>query len=221
MVGSTLYVLLPYLPGSLLTTSFAHTVKFFWPFLNLALVGTTLFFMSTVIVVLLGAGVYFSTSATITPHSPTIPFASNATVTPTLTVSPTATPSPTPTPQVIPINQIMICSCVSDSGNFNFSLIVRNATIDRPKVQVTLLIGLQNNSSNTTGTQLQFIRFQDQLTGETTDGVGEGFSSTQFTPNQLILFRPTFQFVPVAGHKYSLSAELAGTYDFSPITIKF
>ena len=98
---------------------------------------------------------------------------------------------------------------------------MRNATIDHAKVQVTLLIGLQNNSSSATSTQLQFIRFQDQLTGDTTDGVGEGFSSTQFAPNQLILFRPTFQFIPVAGHKYSLSAELAGTFDFSPITIKF
>src|SRR5690349_10573816 len=35
--GSTLHVLLPYLPRSLLTTSSAHTVKYFWPFLNLAL----------------------------------------------------------------------------------------------------------------------------------------------------------------------------------------
>jgi hypothetical protein len=180
---------------------------------------TALFLMSTVIVVVIGAGLYFSTSATIIPHSPTNPFVSNATETPTATPSPTPTPIPVPTPKVIPINQTMSCTnCVF----YTFSLMVRSATIDPAKSQVVLLIGLQNTSTHTLNVSFSFLKLQDLQTGLTTNGAGDGFDLTQITANQLILFRPTFPFIPVVGHEYSFSASLSTNgYAFSPITIKF
>jgi len=182
---------------------------------------TALFLMCAVIVVVIGAGLYFSTSATIIPHPPTNPFVSNA------TVPPTATPSPAPTPTVIPINQTMSCTnCPATDPDYNFSLLVKNATIDAANSQVTLLIGVQNLSTTSqTDVEVSFLRFQDTQTGVTTNGAGGCFSSFPLAGQSTYLCRPTFQFVPVTGHEYSFSAGLlalgrAATYLFSPITIK-
>lgn len=139
--------------------------------------------------------------------------------TPAATASPTATPSPTPTPQVILINQTMICTNCTASNTY--SLIVRSATIDPAKSQVTLLIGLQNNSTVTAQELFGSLTLQDLQTGLTANGGGDGFNEFQITANQLELFRPTFPFIPVAGHEYSFSASLYDHIAFSPITIKF
>ncbi len=134
--------------------------------------------------------------------------------------TPTITPSPTPTSQVILINQTS--SCTNCLGGTNFSLIVKNATIDPANGQVTLLIGFRNNSTMTISPYISFLKLQDTQTGVSVDGGGDGFGTIfTITANQVMLFRPTFQFVPAAGHEYSLSAELSSQYDFSPITIKF
>jgi hypothetical protein len=174
--------------------------------------------ITTVIIIgIVGTAVFISASTTITINghkTVSIPGFSAA------TEPPTATPSPTPTPQVIHINQIMTCTDCSPSG-YNFSLIVRDATIDPAKQQVTLLVGVQNNTSDTFSPYIRFLKLQDTQTGITTSGEGDGFSNFQITAKQLILFRPTFQFVPVAGHLYSLSGNISSEFDLSPITIKF
>jgi len=137
-----------------------------------------------------------------------------------------ASPTPTPTPIVTQINQIMSCTnCVTSD---NFSLIVKYATFDPAQSQLTLVIGVKNISTDDKSeVQFKYLKLQDTQTGVTTDGGGEGFSSFAISVNSQILFRPTFQFVPVTGHEYSLSAEL-DSFDlgwayhlFSPITIKF
>jgi len=136
----------------------------------------------------------------------------------------TPVPMPTQTPQVILTNQTMSCTNCTPDGNL--SLNIKNATIDRAQSQVTLLIGVKNNStSDLSGVQFKYLKLQDTQTGVTTDGGGDGFSSFYILVNQQILFRPTFQFVPIAGHEYYLSAELDyNTFFsalFSPITITF
>jgi hypothetical protein len=140
-------------------------------------------------------------------------------VNPSPTDTPTATPSPTPTPKVIPINQTM--TCTDCPAYHNYSLMVRSATIDPAKSQTTFLIGVQNLTTSTDDISFAFLKLQDTQTGATSDGAGDGFSYFMITAQQLILVRPTFQFVPVAGHEYSLSAQMSGFYSFSPITIKF
>lgn len=135
------------------------------------------------------------------------------------------TPVLTPTP-TIPINQTM--SCTNCGTSDNFSLIVKSATIDPAQSQLTLVIGVKNVSTDDKSeVQFKYLKLQDIQTGVTADGGGEGFSSFAISVNSQILFRPTFQFVPVTGHEYSLSAEL-DSFDvgwayhlFSPITIKF
>jgi hypothetical protein len=139
--------------------------------------------------------------------------------TPAATESPTSTPSPTPTPQVIPINQTM--TCTNCSGSSNYSLIVRSTTIDPAKSQVTLLIGLQNNSTVTAQQLFGSLQLQDLQTGHSTDGVGDGFNEFQITANQLELFNPIFPFIPVTGREYTFSASLYDHTAFSPIKIKF
>lgn len=152
----------------------------------------------------------------------------NLTPPPTPTNSPfssvAASPTPTQTPQVILINQTMSCTDCTPDGNL--SLNIKNATIDRAQSQVTLLIGVKNSSTSyLSGVQFKYLKLQDTQTGVTTGGGGDGFSSFYILVNQQILFRPTFQFVPIAGHEYSLSAELDyNTFFsalFSPITITF
>jgi hypothetical protein len=138
--------------------------------------------------------------------------------TPIATEPPIAPPSPTPTPQVIPINQTM--SCLDCQSYANYSLMVRNATVDPASGQVTMLIGVQNNSTRTLSLEFQFLKLQDMQTGTTTDGTGDGFGQFIITTHQLILVHPTFQFVPIAGHQYSLSARMT-LADFTPIIIKF
>jgi len=140
-------------------------------------------------------------------------------ITPT-TEPPTAVPSTIPTTQVIQINQTMTIIRPQAAESF-FSLIVKTATIDPARMQMMLLIGLQNNGTSAVGEHLNYLRFQDQITGDTKDGAGEGFTNIDFAPGQTILFRPTFPFTPVAGRTYQLSAQLGDFYDFSPITIKF
>jgi hypothetical protein len=172
-----------------------------------------------VLVPIIVFGLFISTSTNIIVRTPIFPpFVPNATETPT------PTPSPTPTPTVIPINQIM--SCTNCFTSDNFSLIVKYATFDPAQSQLTLVIGVKNISTVDKGeVQFKYLKLQDTQTGVTADGGGEGFSSFNISVNSQILFRPTFQFVPVTGHKYSLSAELdsfdLGWADhlFSAITI--
>ena len=140
------------------------------------------------------------------------------------TTTPNTISSPTPTPQVVPINQTMSCTNCSDPALYNFSLLVRNATIDSVNSQVTLLIGVQNISTTSrTGVFLTLLSFQDPQTGVTTNGAGGCFSSFDIAGQSTYFCRPTFQFVPVAGRKYSflaeLSAEVGPPFLFSPITI--
>ncbi|HYT45448.1 MAG TPA: hypothetical protein VEP90_24175 [Methylomirabilota bacterium] len=141
---------------------------------------------------------------------------------PAATETPTATPSltPTPTSKVIPINQTMTCTNCTPGG-YNFSLIVKEATIDPVKNQVTLLVAVQNNTSDSFSPYINYLRLQDMQTADTYDGTGDGFSNFDITAHQTILFRITYQFLPVAGHTYSLSCNLSREFDLSPITIKF
>lgn len=141
--------------------------------------------------------------------------------TPAITTPPTATPSPTPTPQVISINQTMSCTNCTDPTYNNFSLKVRNATIDPANSQVRPLIEVHNISSySQTNLIFDYLKLQDLQTAGITNGEGDGFKSFDVAANSLYLVRPTFQFIPVVGHEYSLTTDLQG-YIFSPITIKF
>lgn len=148
------------------------------------------------------------------------PSGANLTSTAVNRTSPTnQPPTATSTQQIIQINQTSRCT---NCFNTDLSLIVKNATIDPANSQVTLLIGFRNNSTTTISPYMNSLKLQDTQTGVSVNGGGDGFGNIfPITPNQTVLFRPTFQFVPVAGHEYSLSAELSSQYDFSPITIKF
>jgi hypothetical protein len=166
-----------------------------------------------------GAAVFISKATTIAINGQTnVPIPGL----PAATETPIPTPSPIPT-QVIPINQTMSCTNCSDP-TVNFSLMVKNATFDPAKSQLTLLIGVQNNTTTSqSDVFFTLLSLQDAQTGVTTNGTGDGFNYFDIAANQLILFRPTFQFVPAAGHEYSLSAEVRGFalhMIFSPITIK-
>jgi hypothetical protein len=128
----------------------------------------------------------------------------------------------TPTPEVIPINQTMNCTNNCDPSFFNFSLKVKNATIDSAKGQVTLLIEVDNiGSTSQTDVFFTYLKLQDLQTAVTTNGGGDGFRSFDVAANASQLVVPTFQFIPVVGHEYSLTASLSVYYIFSPITIKF
>ncbi len=130
--------------------------------------------------------------------------------------------TPTPTPKVIPINQTMNCTNNCDPAFFNFSLKVKNATIDSAKGQVTLLIEVDNNgTSSQTDVFFTYLKLQDLQTTVTTKGGGDGFSSFDVAANASHPVVPTFQFIPVVGHEYSLTASLSVYYIFSSITIKF
>jgi flagellar basal body-associated protein FliL len=148
---------------------------------------------------------------------------------PAATEPPIATPSltPIPTSQVVPINQTMNCTDCNqgvDTVFYNFSLKVKNATIDPAKGQVTILIEVDNIASSAQGVYFSFLKFQDLQTQVITNGNGDGFSSFDVAANASYLVRPTFQFIPVVGHQYSLTAYLSLNYifyTFSPITIEF
>ena len=170
--------------------------------------------IGVVIICIIALSGFISTSTTIIVHNPSVPSLGSSSVTET----PTSTPSPTPTPQVISINQTM--TCTDCSGTVNYSLMVKNATVNPTSGQVTMLIGVQNNTTSTNYLGFNFIKLQDVQTGATTDGTGDGFSEFIITANQLILVHPTFQFVPIVGRQYSLSTQMS-LNDFTPINIKF
>ena len=149
---------------------------------------------------------------------------------PTATELPTATPGLTPasTSQVVAINQTM--NCTDCDGHYlyvpyyNFSLKVENATIDPSKGQITLLIEVDNLASSAHGVYFSSLQFQDLQTQVSTNGNGDGFSSFDVAANASHLVRPTFQFIPVVGDQYSLTAYLMldySPYTFSTITIVF
>src|SRR5260370_5731911 len=172
--------------------------------------------ISVILLVVIGAGVFISTSTTIIPHSPSNPLAPGA------TDQPTATPSPTTTLRVLQINQTMTVANPSATEAWTqFCLVVKTATVDPANNRVTLFIGLTNNSTQTTENSLAFLRFQDQVTGKTTDGSGDGFTDMNYAPTQTIFFNPVFLFTPVPRRTYQLSGSLTGFAVLTPIMITF
>ena len=142
--------------------------------------------------------------------------------TPAATAPPTATPSPTTTLRVLQINQTMTVANPSATESWtHFSLVVKTATVDPANNRVTLFIGLTNNSTQTTENYLAFLRFQDQVTGKTTDGSGDGFTAMDYAPTQTIFFNPVFLFTPVPRRTYQLSGSLVGFAILTPIMITF
>ncbi len=182
--------------------------------MKIALIGAAATILAAIIVGIFQLRSISSNQSSASPTAPPVPITSATTQSTNL-----ATTS-TPTSQVILINQTS--SCTNCLGGTNFSLIVKNATIDPANSQVTLLIGIRNNSTITISPYISFLKLQNTQTGVSVDGGGDGFGTIfTITANQVILFRPTFQFVPAVGNEYSLSAELSSQYDFSPIPIKF